>query len=87
VFGPLSQPTPALDQSGGSKSDQPSGAPRDVAAANGGATAGPSRDRLAAAERAVREDDETNPVFVGSLVLLAIGLTLFALRFLARRVR
>jgi len=87
VFGPLSQPTAAPDQSGGSKSGQSSGVPRDVAAANGGATEEPSLDRLAAAERALRENEEANPVFVGSLVLLAIGLALVVLRFFARRVR
>jgi len=44
-------------------------------------------ERLASTERTRLAESATNPVFVGSLVLLAIGLALFGLRFVARRAR
>jgi hypothetical protein len=86
VFGPQSQPTAALDQSGGAISHEPTAEPGAIADKST-ASEGPSLERLAAAERTLLAKDGTNPVLVGSLILLVIGLALFGLRFAARRVR
>jgi len=86
-FGALGQPTAALDQSGGSKSNQATSAPGYAAGgAQESAADGSTSRRLASGERELFSP-ETNWMMVGSLVLLAIGLALFGLRFLARRVR
>jgi hypothetical protein len=87
VFGSAGQPTAALDQLGNPKANQASAAPGDVAQELAAASAQAYADRLAARERLLLAEDTMNPVFVGSLVLLALGLALFGLRFLARRVR
>ncbi len=88
MFGSLGRPSPVAD-AGGSKS---SGSTTPPVAIGAGQPQGSGRDetmdlqRLAAAERA-RIAEESNPIVAGSLVLLALGLALFALRFVARRVR
>jgi hypothetical protein len=84
-FGPAAQPTAALDLlAGGSKSTQTT--TRAAAGeAQGSATGQPSdAERVRAAPELFTAG--TNPLVVGSVVLLAIGLALFALRFIARRV-
>jgi len=86
-FGHVTQPTAALDQTGGSKSNQATSAP--IVAAGGAQESSPgepSYDRLTSGERDLFTS-ETNWLLVGSFALLGIGLVLFGLRFLARRVR
>jgi hypothetical protein len=82
------QNPPSAGSGGDSKSNGGATNPPDVAlgGAEGSATAEPATDRLLAGgrDRLVRE---TNWTTIGSLGLLAIGLALFALRFIARRVR
>ena len=87
MFGSAGQPTAALDQFGNPKANQETAAPGNAAGDYAAATGEAYLQRLAATERQRLVEDKTNPVFVGSLVLLALGLGLFALRFLARRVR
>ena len=87
VFGPAGQPTAATDQVGSSKGNQASAAPGDVAAQHAAETEKAYLERLASTERTRLAESATNPVFVASLVLLAIGLALFGLRFVARRAR
>ena len=87
-LGPLSRPTAVADlRSLGSKSNQ-TNPPADAAGeVPSTATEQPyAADRLAARERALNIQ-ETNWMVFGSLVLVALGLALFALRFVARRVR
>jgi len=82
------QNPPSAGAGGDSKAHEGATNPPDVAlgGAQGAATAEPATDRLLAGgrDRLVRE---TNWTTVGSLGLLAIGLALFALRFIARRLR
>ena len=91
ALGASTAPVVVLDQggSGGSKSSEAT-TPPDFAANEyqaSGRSGEPSYDRLAAGERQLIVEDETNPVFIGSLLLIALGLALFGLRFVARRVR
>ena len=83
-FGPQSRPSPVVVSGGvgGSKSSGSGTTAPDVAAQQA------QLDRL----RATRESEqlaasapEPSPIVIGSLVLLAVGLALFGLRFLARR--
>jgi hypothetical protein len=86
---PQSRPTAALDlRALGSNSSQATGAPAYAGGeVQGSATEQPyAADRLAERERAL-SIQETNWMLVGSLVLVALGLALFGLRFVARRVR
>jgi len=88
-FGNLGQPTAVTDRSvsGGSKSGLATTPPGYTANESGASGSGqPSADRLSTIEWE-RIVEETNPIFIGSLVLLALGLALFGLRFVARRVR
>jgi hypothetical protein len=89
-FGLGGKPTAALDQFGGSKSNQATAAPGNVAGEPDGSEADASEqaylERLAATARDKLAEDTTNPLLIGSLALLAIGLALFGLRFVARRV-
>jgi len=84
-FGPLGKPSPVPVSagSGGGKSN-------DLASTEPDLFAGEQayRDRLAAEQRNEQLQSraaEPNPVVIGSLVLLGVGLALFGLRFLARR--
>lgn len=73
--------------SGGSKSNQPTTPPEYAANEYQASGSGqPSSDRLGTVVRD-RIGQETDPILIGSLVLLALGLALFGLRFVARRVR
>jgi len=82
-------PTFVADQGGssGSKSNEattPSQFAGNENQASG--TGQPSDDRLSVVGRE-RITQETNPILIGSLILLALGLALFGLRFVARRLR
>jgi hypothetical protein len=57
----------------------------DDAMSGGGATGGPQDTIETQAERAAAST--TNPLFIGSLALLVVGLLLFGLRFAGRRLR
>jgi hypothetical protein len=89
AFGNLGQPTAVTDRSlqGGSKSGGATTPPEYAANEYDASGSGqPSADRLSAIEQE-RIVEETDPILIGSLVLLALGLALFGLRFVARRVR
>ena len=86
AFGSLGQPTAAAAGEG-SKADEATNAPEVAFGGEDSSTAGPyAADRLSQVERDLVAD-ESNPVVVGSFLLLAVGLGLLALRFVARRVR
>jgi len=83
LFGSLGQPTAGTAGEGSKANEGDSGAE----VAQGAATGQPyAADRLSAVERTLAAE-ESNPVVVGSLILLAVGLALLGLRFIARRVR
>ena len=88
MFGSLGRPSPVAD-GGGSKSNASTTPPAEIAAGqphSSGRNEATDLDRLAAVER-TRIAEESNPIFIGSLVLLTLGLALFGLRFAARRLR
>jgi hypothetical protein len=88
TFGTAGRPTAAADQNaGGAKATLAANPPQNAGGQAQGATEQPyAADRLNVREQTVVAE-EMNPMFLGSLVLLAVGLALFGLRFLARRAR
>ena len=85
VFGPQAQSTYETGTAG-SKANEATTAP-EVALGDGvSPTSQPYADRLRASGRDSIVE-QTNPIAIGSLVLLAIGLSLFGLRYAARRAR
>lgn len=81
----VGQPTSDTGKSNDYSSQGQASQPPHLTAA-GGPTSDPSANRtdLVARERSIAE---SNPIFVVSLALLALGLALFAIRFAARRAR
>ena len=85
-LGPLGQPTAAADGVG-TKADEATNVPDVARQGEGSATGQPyAADRQARLEQN-RMPQELNPLLAGSLILLAVGLGLFGLLFLARRAR
>jgi hypothetical protein len=87
-FGPAGQPTGAVGQVAGGAKSTFAANPRQNA---GGDAHGATEQPYDANRLTVRDEilvaAEMDPMFLGSLVLLAVGLVLFGLRFLARRAR
>ena len=85
-YGSFGQPTSAAG--GESKADEGTNEPIAVLGEprNAGTEQPYTADRLREVERTLASE-ESNPVALGSSILLAVGLALFGLRFVARRVR
>jgi hypothetical protein len=91
-FGPVGQPSSApvrAGSSGGKSTDTASTAPEVAGGLYGQQASGgdAQKDQLTAGRDAERESiaPQPSPILIGSLVLLALGLALFGVRFVARR--
>jgi hypothetical protein len=82
--GAAQSPAPAPDEAYGVKDGEPTNAP-DVAVAGGRGTDAPGVPEDTAGRQLVAAP--LSPLLIGSFVVLAVGLLLFGLRFVARRVR